>query len=71
MTPVAEDAWFAVSVTVVDEMVNQPCGPHMTSGTGEIDYEERITLWRAPSVDAAPSSYAEAEAARYVEDGTA
>jgi len=65
MTPVAEDAWFAVR-TVVAEMENQPWGPH-DLGTGEIDYEERITLWRAPSVDAA-IAYAEAEAARYVED---
>lgn len=48
------------------EMENQPWGPH-DLGTGEIDYEERITLWRAPSVDAA-IAYAEAEAARYVED---
>jgi hypothetical protein len=61
----AEDAWFAVR-TVVAEMENQPWGPD-DLGPGENDHEERITLWRAPSLDAA-IAYAEAEAARYVED---
>ena len=65
MTRMAEDAWFAVR-TVVAEMENRPWGPD-DLGPGEIDYEERITLWRAPSVDAA-IAYAEAEATQYVED---
>ena len=41
-------------------------GPH-DLGLGQIDYEERITLGRAPDIDAA-IAMAEEEAQSYVED---
>ena len=43
--------WFAVR-TLVANSTNQPWGP-TDLGAGEVDYEERVTLWRADSPDAA------------------
>ncbi|WP_460458191.1 hypothetical protein [Angustibacter peucedani] len=60
-----DDVWFAVR-TVVAMSENQPWGPRDLE-PGQIDYEERITLWRASDADAA-IELAEREAARYVED---
>jgi hypothetical protein len=58
-----ENAWFAVRMVLVDDQ-NHPWGPDDLE-SGELDYEERITLWQAPDADAA-IALAEAEAEQYV-----
>ncbi|GAA2742954.1 hypothetical protein GCM10009868_14930 [Terrabacter aerolatus] len=60
-----EQQWFAVRM-IVAETENQPWGPRDLE-PGEIDFEERITLWRAESVDAA-IAMAQDECERYVDD---
>jgi hypothetical protein len=62
---VANDPWFAVR-TVIANNENQPWGPTDLE-PGDIDCEERITLWRGPDADGA-IALAEDEAARYVDD---
>jgi len=61
----SDKQWFAVR-TVVAINENRPWGPRDLN-PGEVDYEERITLWRAESADEAIAA-AEVEAARYVND---
>ncbi len=58
-----KNEWFAVRMVVVEDQ-NRPWGPDDLA-SGEFDYEERITLWRAPDADAA-IALAEAEAEQYV-----
>lgn len=60
-----EDVWFAVR-TVVANNENRPWGPRDLE-PGQIDCEERITLWRAADADAV-IELAEQEAAEYVAD---
>ncbi|HMM94843.1 hypothetical protein [Phycicoccus sp.] len=60
-----DETWFAVR-TLVANNEERPWGPHHLP-PGQIDYEERITLWRAAGSDAA-IAMAEEEAERYVED---
>lgn len=43
--------WFAVR-TLIANSTNQPWGP-TDLGPGQVDCEERVTLWRADSPDAA------------------
>jgi hypothetical protein len=59
-----ENTWFAVRMVVVDDQ-DRPWGPEDLA-SGELEYEERITLWRASDADTA-IALAEAEAAQYVE----
>ena len=47
----SDAAWFAVR-TFVANNEEKPWGPHDLQ-PGQIDYEERITLWRAPDIEAA------------------
>lgn len=60
-----EETWFAVR-TFVANNEEKPWGPHDLE-PGQVDYEERVTLWRAASFDAA-IAMAEEEAEKYVED---
>lgn len=57
--------WFAVRC-VIRDAGNHPWGPHDLAD-GESAYEERITLWRTASADAAIER-AEAEASAYAAD---
>ena len=61
----SDATWFAVR-TVVANNEEMPWGPHDLQ-PGQIDYEERITLWHAPDIEAA-IAMAEEEAQGYVED---
>jgi hypothetical protein len=61
----ADKQWFAVR-TIVANNENQPWGPRDLQ-PGEVDYEERITIWRADGAEAA-IVLAEDECQRYVED---
>lgn len=60
----AEQQWFAVRC-VFHSTENKQESPEFLA-PGEHAYEERITLWRAPSADDA-IALAEAEAAEYAE----
>ncbi len=60
-----DKTWFAVRTCVANHEP-KPWGPHDLE-PGQVDYEERITIWRAIDFDAA-IAMAEAEAERYVED---
>lgn len=57
--------WFAVRTFVANNQEKQ-WGPDDLE-PGQVEYEERITLWRAPDIDAA-IAMAEEEAQGYVED---
>ena len=61
----AEQQWFAVR-TIVADNENQPWGPRDLD-PGQIDFEERVTLWKAESVDAA-IAMAQEECESYVDD---
>lgn len=61
----ADKQWFAVR-TIIANNENRPYGPTDLC-PGQIDYEERITLWRAASAEAA-IALAEGECQRYVDD---
>lgn len=58
-------SWYAVRCILV-AAENKPWGPTDLE-LGEAAYEERITLWRAASMDAA-IALAEADAEEYAED---
>ena len=61
----SDASWFAVR-TFVANNEKKPWGPRDLE-PGQVDYEERITLWRADDVDAA-IAMAEEEAQGYVDD---
>jgi hypothetical protein len=61
----ADNQWFAVR-TIIANNENRPWGPRNLD-PGQIDYEERITIWRAATAKEA-MALAEAECQRYVED---
>lgn len=60
------DATLFGGRTFVASNEEKPWGPHDLQ-PGQIDHEERITLWRAPDIDAA-IALAEEEAQNYVGD---
>jgi hypothetical protein len=61
----AEQQWFAAR-TIVANNEDQPWGPRDLD-PGEIDYEERITIWKTDSADA-PIALAQDECRHYVDD---
>ena len=61
----ADKQWFAVR-TIVANNEKRPWGP-TNLDPGQIDYEERITIWRTESAEQA-IALAEAECQRYVDD---
>lgn len=60
----ADAEWYAVRC-IFASPENKPWGPHDLP-EGEIDYEERITLWQSATAEEA-IALAEADAAEYAE----